>query len=89
LHKVGLANPMPGFLVLNPVSEQRGEIFVGAAAPQQRLEVVFIEAEEAGSQFSVGREAQPIAVTAEGLTHRSNDAQLALRPFQTPTARRF
>ena len=50
---------------------------VRAAMAQQPLEVVALLREQARVQRALGREAQAIAVAAEGLRHRGNDADLA------------
>src|SRR5206468_3283045 len=53
------------------------QLRVGRSVPQARSQVVFDDAEEAGADLAVGREADTVAVAAKRLAHGRNDADLA------------
>src|SRR3954468_4520414 len=50
---------------------------------------MFGRAEKAGAHFPIGREAQAVAVAAERLGNRSNDADLAAASGEAPAFSRF
>src|SRR5438105_4522336 len=62
---------------LPDVADGRGDLFVGAAAAQQRAQVVAAGGEQAQEQLAFGGQARAVAVVAERLRDARDDADLA------------
>src|SRR5438552_6537531 len=71
------ADVMAGFFLPNHLLKPIGYLLVRASFTQLRTEVVLTHAEEASSYFAVGRQTEPITMSAERLADRSDDAYFA------------
>src|SRR5262245_48680565 len=76
-YEVRLADVMARFLLPRHGAQPVGEVGVSLAVAQERAEVVFGHAKEAGADFAVGGEADAVAVAAKWLAHRRDDADFA------------
>src|SRR5688572_7149915 len=66
------------------LSEPRADRRVGIALSEHALEVMLADAEEAGAHLAVGREADAVAVAAEGFRHRGDDPDLGFGIRKAP-----
>src|SRR5580704_7252831 len=79
LHKTGLIDAMTLFFFRDHRTDVRSQILVGRTLAKQRAKVMIVLAEQARPQLAVGGEPDARAVAAEGLRHRSNEADFAGR----------
>src|SRR5882672_6681888 len=77
------------FFVPDYLTESPSDLPVFDAAPEQRFQILFVQAEQAGAYFSVGGEANPVAMTAERLADGRDDADLPSALREAPALRRF
>src|SRR5882724_3920767 len=77
LDEIGLADVMAFLLVPDDLTEPLLDGFIRSPAAQQRLQILLPETEQARAKFAVGRQAEAIAMAAERLAHRRDDADLA------------
>src|SRR5207249_10079864 len=76
-YEAWLVYPVLELLVPDGEAEQALELVVGGSLPQRRLEIPFPPGEEARSELSVGGQPYPVAVRAERLRDRVDEADLA------------
>lgn len=75
--EIRFADVVAGFFLPDHFFEPLAQFFVRAAAPQERAQVVLNDAEQAGANFSIGGQADTIAMAAEGLAHGGDDADFS------------
>src|SRR5262245_17352419 len=80
---------MARFFLPNHIEQELTQLFVRLPLAQGRAQVVFGDAEQASPQLSVRGQAQAVAMSAERLADRGNDADLAWSVGKTPTPGRF
>src|SRR5262245_38145581 len=78
LLEVRAVDQVPGLLAPHGGLEQRDDRLVARAAPHRAAEVVLLECEQAGTDLSVGGEADPIAVPAKGARDRRDHPDRAM-----------
>src|SRR5690606_37254250 len=91
LLKTFLADVMAGLLAEDHGREPSGDIVVARARAQQRFQIVLHKAEQAGPDLSVSGQAYAVAVPAERLRNRRDDADLGgvRPPGEAPAAGGF
>src|ERR1700690_1806780 len=72
-----LADMMALFLVIDRLANECGQLFIAGAVAHERREIMLAHREQAGADLAVGGDANAAAVSAEGVRHRSDDADLA------------
>ena len=72
-----LADVVAVLLAQHDLAQARSEFGIARVAAQERLEVVLVQAEKAGADFPVGRQAEPIAMAAKRLRDGGDDTDLA------------
>jgi hypothetical protein len=80
---------VPRLFAANDFYQSGCELFVAGITSQQWLQIVFFQAEEAGPDFPIRREAQPVAMAAEWLGDRRYDPNLAATVGKRPSLGRF
>src|SRR5512132_168838 len=76
-HEAGVVDLVLELLVANRPAQEIGELTVGRALAQRRLQVPLTPREEAGAELPVRREADPVAAGAERLRYGVHEADLA------------
>src|SRR6185437_4410685 len=89
LDKLGLPDVVTGFLFKDDLTQSGLDFLVVRAAAQERLEIMFVQAEQTGADFSIGGEAQAVAMAAKRLGYRGNNADFRAGPGDAPAARRL
>src|ERR1700738_1321412 len=72
-------DPVALFLFQYHRADIGNQVFIGSTLAEQRPEIVIVLAEKTGAQLAVSGQADPGAMAAEGLRHRSDQADLARR----------
>src|SRR5688572_22082115 len=74
LHELVAVDAVACALGADAGSHQRGQVFIRAAAPQDRPPVPFFDREQAVADLPFGRQPQAIAVVTEGLRDRIDES---------------
>src|SRR5213594_4438076 len=82
--EVGLSDAMAGFFLPNHFFEIVGNIIVRSALAQFGPQVVLSDTEEAGANFSVGGQANSVAMAAEGLADRRDNSDFGGAATDSP-----
>src|SRR5664280_3651195 len=64
-------------LVLDGVKDELDHLLVATSPRHQTIQVVFADREQAGADLAIRGDANAAAMSAEGVRHRRNDADLA------------
>ena len=80
---------MAGFLEPGDFAKPFPQIAVGVAIAQPRAQVMLGNAEEAGPDFAVGGQSDPVAMAAKWFADRRDDADLPARRIAFRSARRL
>src|SRR5579875_3711918 len=75
-HEGDLADAVAGPLGAHGGPDGPDQVVIAPAAAQDLPQVVLVDGEQAGAQLALGRQADPVAVPAEGLGHRGDDPDL-------------
>src|SRR3954453_12428459 len=75
LHEAGLVDVVFELLAPDGVADDLLEVVVGRAGPQRAAQVGLVVAEQARAQAAVGGDADAVAVAAERLADRVDEAQ--------------
>src|SRR3954454_2435344 len=78
LHEAGLVDVVLEFLAPHRVAHDALELRVAGAGAKRAAQIGLVEREQARAQPSVGREPDAVAVAAEGLGDRVDEADPAL-----------
>src|ERR1017187_6209510 len=76
-HEAGFANVVALLLVLDGVKDELDHLFVAGSPRHQASQVVLADREQAGADLAIRRDANAAAMSAEGVRHWRNDADLA------------
>ena len=85
--KVFLTDMVTSFFLPDHLLEPFGNFFIRASVTEQRPEVVFEHTEKAGSNFAISGQPNAIAMAAERLADRGDDAYLAPTVGKDPAFR--
>src|SRR5271167_3510551 len=88
-NKIGLADVMAFLFLPDDGSQINGKVFVARVATQAGAEIVLDDAEETSADFSVGGEAQAVAMAAEGFADWGDEAEFASAISKDPALRCF
>src|SRR6266567_3451382 len=88
-HKVRLADMVPFFLLRDHAPDELRQLIVGGSAAHLRVQVVIPDRKQAGANLAVAGDADAAAMSAEGMRHRRNDANLADSVFKPIAPRRL
>ena len=80
---------MARLLLPDHLLKKPSQFIIGRPAAHARAQIVFGHAEEAGPNISVGGQAKPVAMPAEGLADRRNDANLPALIGESPALGRL
>src|SRR5437867_316914 len=72
--KIGRVDAVAGLLGLDTVAHQLDDVFVAAAAAEDRAGVPFHRGKQAVADLSLGRQSQAVAILTERLRHRVDEA---------------
>src|SRR5437016_9947364 len=86
-HEVRFTDVMAGLLLPNHALKPFADIRVRMSIAQSRTQVVLSDTEEASADFAVGRQSNAIAMAAERLAYRRDDADLAAAIGKFPALR--
>src|SRR4051812_39498385 len=78
LHEAGLVDAVLELLAPDGVADDRLQLVVADAGAQRRAQVGLVDREEAGPQAALGCDPDAVAVAAERLTDRVDEADPAL-----------
>jgi len=76
LEEAWFADVVARFLLLNDTVDVSAQLLIGSACAKTSVKVMLALREETGANFSVRREADSAACSAEGLRNRCDDADL-------------
>ena len=76
LGKVGLPDAMAQLFAENHPTETICQLIVTRPAPNPGFQIVFDHTEQAGPNFAIRGNSQPVTMTAKRLGHRSDDTNL-------------
>src|SRR5262249_46898802 len=88
LPEPGLRDVVLQLLAPDRVPDHLLDFFIVRTASQRFAQVGFVQAEKTGAELPLGREADPVAVGAEGLGNRVDEADLALAVAEAVDLRR-
>ena len=77
MHEVRLPDPVAGFFLEDDPLQLSRQLNVVGFTPECGLQVVLAETEKAGANFTVGGQADPVAVAAKRLADRRDDPDFA------------
>src|SRR5439155_1023426 len=89
LDEIRFADVMAFLLLPDDFLKTLPDNVIRSPAAQQRLQIRLGEAEQAGADFAVGGQAQPIAMAAKRFADRRDNADLATAIGEGPAFRRF
>src|SRR5207237_4825289 len=77
-HETGIVDAVLELFVTNGKADQLGEPLVARSVPQRRLQIPLAAREQARAELAVRGQADPVAIGAERLRDRVDEAELAL-----------
>jgi hypothetical protein len=86
LGKVRLPDAVTQLLAKDHPAQAVRKLIVPGPSTNPGLQIMFNHAEEAGADFTVSGDSQPVAMTAERLGHRGDDTNLPLALSKGPAA---